>query len=509
MDVAPLTALLWVRGREPGKGREVLTAILMILAFILGTGTFLVGRGFARTLSSPGSTGAQLPVLTGLLALAGASALWHGSRSLDPRILEAFQVAPVPLFLAELATALTTPFKRAGAFVLMAFFLGAGTVHLRLLAWMLPLGCLWLLSLVSLERILGRGTRILGAQGRLSLVFSLLLLALPPLLNGISATLLARPLLPQRSLSLAILSRPALPIPPVTLAWTPGEPLARRIAQGLVLPFMGTAFLLILCFFALRQEGVGRGPHRSTSPLGVWASGRPWVTIAHDHWNRLWSSRQGSFYLFTPLLAPLIQVDLMIFHQVPGVRVLIGVAGWVMLPLGTLCCSFFGLDRGAVRSFWTWPITDRDLLLGKLVGTAAYQGVVILLLVGVMALATPMPARFLPATLLFCLSLASCQLAAGLKLSILHPRRLDPTALNAGAFDDAHLARLGHLLQPWLLLVLVGSLAALAGPLVLTLTLFVILGLSLRILARAMPRAVTLLETHRDELSAHLEREAI
>jgi len=494
MDVNLLRALLWVERERLRSGKRALRIVLALALLPTTVLSAHLGWSFALALPhlNPAKAGSGLAV--GLFALALLAAIWDGTPALDPRPLHPFQVRSGALFGAELLLSLLTPFKLAQATLLIVFALGAGAARPLLLPLLLCGALCLLVSLVCLERLLGRLTRLAAQHLRLALVFALLVPPMRLMVNAMSREILGKPLM-NGTLDLERVSQ-----------WLPADTqVASWGLWGILAIALGMAALLGLTFLALRRELNGEGATSQAQAGRLWRFRRPWVGVARHRWESLWASKQGRFFLFVPLLVPLCQVDAMLFRQRPAPAFLIGCVGWVMLPLGALTCTLFGLDRKAARVFWTWPLEDGELLLGKLVGTAAYQAVIILLSLAVLPLTTPMPLRLLPAVFLFCAALACFQLRVGLRHSLEFPRPLDPKGLNPGEFDDDHLAKLGRLLLPWLLLVLTWLTGSFLGERAL---LGLMLGASLLgglLLHRALPQAVLRLDRLRDHLSAGLE----
>ena len=506
MDVNLLRAVLWAEWQRRRSGKQTLTVLLAIALLPSTVLTVYLGRVFAQALPGLDAQAVGSGIATSVFVLALLAAIWDGTPALDLRPLRPFQVQCSALFAAEILLSLLTPFRLAQATLLVAFTLGAGTIRPSLFLWLPPFAFILLLWLIGLERLLGRLTRLAGQHLRRALVFLALLPLLRGMINGVALGISKQPLF-QESLRLQPFHLPSwLPTCTSVAGWqaTLG---GQQVWATLLEPALWTSALLALTFLALRKELSGEGLSSLDKTGALWHFRRPWMGVAHHRWKSLWASKQGRFFVFLPLLVPLLQVDALIIAQRPAPTFLIGCVGWVMLPLGGLACTLFGLDRKAVRTFWTWPLEDRDLLLGKVMGTAAYQTVVILLFFAVLPLTTPMPRHLLPATLLFCIALASFQLRAGLRHSLEHPRPLDPKGLNPGDLGDEHLTKLGRLLLPWMLMVgtwLVGSLLGEGALLGLMLVAACLGGLALY---RALPQAVQRLASLRDHLSAGVSAE--
>lgn len=506
MDVNLLWAVLWAEWQRHRSGKQTL-AVILVLALLPSTVlTVYLGREFAQALPGLDTQTVGSGIAIALLALALLAAIWDGTPALALRPLRPFLVRPAALFAAEILLSLLTPFRLAQATLLVAFTLGAGAVRSALFLWLPPFAFLLLLCLIGLERLLGRLTRLAGQHLRLALVFLALLPLLRGMINGMALETLKQPLL-QDSLRLQTLHLPAwLPTCSSVAGWQAiwGW---RQVWASVLEPTLWTTALLALTFLALRRELSGEESSSIGKTGALWRFRRPWAGVAHHRWKSLWTCKQGRLFVFLPLLVPLLQVDALIIAQRPAPSFLIACVGWVMLPLGGLACSLFGLDRKAVRTFWTWPLEDRDLLLGKILGTAAYQTVVILLFFVVLPLTTPMPLHHFPSALLFCIALASFQLQAGLRHSLEHPRPLDPKGLNPGDLGDEHLIKLGRLLLPWLFMIcawLGGSF--LGGRVLLGLMLFAAC-LGFLSLSRALPKAEVRLMRLRDHLSAGVSTE--
>ena len=188
MDVNLLRAVLWAEWERFRGGKKALRIVLAIALLPTTVLSALLGWDFAHELPRLNAMNVGSSVAAGLCVLALLAAIWDGTPALDTRPLRPFQARPLSLFEAELALSLMTPFKLAQGLLLLAFSLGAGAAR-PLLLGLLPLAVGLLVSLVCLERLLGRLTRLATQHLRLALVFVALVppcrgRAAQPILSG-------------------------------------------------------------------------------------------------------------------------------------------------------------------------------------------------------------------------------------------------------------------------------------------------------------------------------------
>lgn len=511
LDLNLLKALLW-REREKWLCRKnrFFMAFLSMALLLPGSLCVLLGWHFAKTLPQVSPNQASGLWMAGIIVLATISAIWDGTLALEIRTLRPFETRPFALFQGEMLLSLLTPFKLIFTAFLALFAFGACLKHPSLFFWLWAGIAFTLMALICLERILGRITRTMSQRFKAALIILAALPLLRLLLDSMAQEVFKRSLFPQalpldgiKGYGIKVLNaRPNLfPIE----AWQSGLQGQSAWMHGFLKPLVLSALILSLTFWFLRRDFQEEAQSNASKGGRLWDFDQAWMGVARHRWESIWASKQGRFFILLPLVMPLIQVDAMFMTLLPGPAFLMGATGWMMMGTGSLACTQFGLDRASVRHFWVLPIEDRDLLLGKVLGVAAYQLVSILLFMVLLSLATPLPLKLLPAAFLFCASLATLQLKTGLFHSIHHPRPLDPKGLNPGEGGIEHGRRIGRVLLPWAALTLLwiaGSRLNSAG---ITSLMGLTLLFSLWRLQRALPKAARELNKHRDQLSKTLE----
>jgi hypothetical protein len=409
----------------------------------------------------PAATGKLLWRIPLTLGVAGA--LWDAGCVVDPSPCRPYFVALPTLILAEGMLGLTTPVKRVLA--------GLGTVFSLGLAWgrpgLFPLGLgyavLALLWTACLERVI----HALAPAGLLrQRTFVILLLALGAAL-------------------LLLKGGPAAPafLPALERAWSqPGAELVRfwqtRHDAHLALPLEATLALLALTALCLTRDLAGnRRPGTALAGGRAWGFTPPWAGVARLQFHQLLASRSGQLRLFMVMISVVLGKEpelltvgtLKAPHAWSGIAAAFTFGAVLMVPL----CNLLGYDRGGVRTWWRAPILDRDLLLGKVVGCAAYGAIAVPLLLALLAGTTawhlvqvPAPdgfrlqliravrpmggGEFLAVTLLLA-ALFLWLAGSGLERSLrgAWPLGLDGYGVKL-QFDDEKVARVGALLAPLL-----------------------------------------------------------
>jgi hypothetical protein len=511
MDVNALRAA-WQADRSArlhshGKG---LTIALSLAAVPSLVGLAWAGHSWGRALMAedPRNAGWALAILLGSLAL--LSGTWDGTCSLRFAAFRPFMVRPGSLFLAEMGVGLWTPVKRflwaSGA----AFCMGMAWARPALTPWMLLILPALMLSLLAMERMVGVLTRLFSRTFKTLLIFGALFLGMRRLL----AFLMAGGNLRHTTVHHQLVSSPgdssalARVLPTTWLVGAAQAVVRHRWPLAGFLAFLGgLAGLLLLAFWMLRPDLLGM-----CSPASVGPFASPWrfkharIGVMRQQLHRIWSSKMGRLLLFLPIVALASLIDPLVFGFRPGSTWILAWAGFMLVPIGRkLACNLFGLDRGGARGFWTLPIEDRDLLVGKLTAVALYQGLIVTLLMLCLALASPLRPEEIPGGAFLCVSLCLFHLRIGLRRSLEEPFPLDPEALNPAELDDPTLTTLGRLLLPWLGLTTTWGLSIRMGPRIALASMLAASLFALWALFRSIPGAVQLLSEQREALTLRLE----
>jgi hypothetical protein len=471
MDLNALAAL-WGAARGPrhrparplSRKRRAITAFMLsLMALYLALASFWAGNAAGAGLAGldPAAAGKLLWRIP--LALGVAGALWDAGCVVDPAPCRPYFVSLPTLILAEGMLGLTTPVKRVLA--------GLGAVFSLGMAWgrpgLFPLGlgyaALALLWTACLERVI----HALAPAGLLrQRAFMILLLAM-----GASLVLLR--------------GGPAAPafLPALERAWSlPGAELVRfwqtRQASHLALPLGATLALLAVTAPCLTRDLAGnRRPGTALAGGRTWGFTPPWAGVARLQLHQLLASRSGQLRLFLVVISVALgkEPELLTVGTLKSPNAWSGIAAAftfgavLMVPL----CNLLGYDRGGVRTWWRAPILDRDLLLGKVAGCAAYGAlaapILLALLAGttawhlvqvpapggyslhVIRAARPMGAGELLAVALLMGAVFLWLAGTGLERSLrgAWPLGLDGYGLKL-QFDDEKVARVGALLAPLL-----------------------------------------------------------
>ena len=370
MDLNALTAI-WQAERGPrfrmprpvSRARRSITrGMLLLLAAYLAMAAFWAGTAVGGGLPGLDSREAGNLLWRIPLALGLAGALWDGGCVVDPAPFRPYFVSLRTLVLAEGMLGLTTPVKQALAGLGFAFSLG--------LAWgrpgLFPLGLGYALLAIVWTACLERVIHCLVPAGlfrqRTFLVLILVLGMAMAFLQG----------------------RPAVPafLRALEGAWSlPGAEMVRfwQTRQGahLALPLGATLVLLALTAVCVARDlAVDRRPRTALAGGRVWAAASPLMTVARLQFHNLLASRSGQMRLFVLLLSVVVakEPELITIGTLKSPHAWVGAAAGLtfgavlIVPL----CNLLGYDRGGVRTWWRLPIQDRDLLLGKVAGCAAY-----------------------------------------------------------------------------------------------------------------------------------------
>jgi len=365
VDLRALRALWSARSGTPRPPlRPALAALLAPVALWLGGAAFWAGTRVGSGLAGldPAAAGTLLWRLPLLLGFAGA--LWDGGCVVDPRPCRPHFIAPRTLVLAEAMLGLTTPVKLALSALGLSFTAGLGWGRPGLL----PLGLLYSLLLVLWTACLERVIHVVAPAGILRQR------AFLGVILGLGAGLAA----------LSTLGGAGIPgwVTAAERLWAlPGIRLVGFWQTGswplLAVPLGATLGLLALTGACVHRElAVDRRPGAALDGGRIWAFRRPWAGLARLQFHQLLASRAGQMRLLMLLLSVLLakEPELLTVGTVqmprawPALAAGLTFGAVLVVPL----CNLLGFDRGGVQTWWTAPLAARDLLLGKVLGCAAY-----------------------------------------------------------------------------------------------------------------------------------------
>ena len=457
MAVGPVRSLLathfqmaWNRSaKEMGRhGRTFMVISLAVLALVIAGPVFLgllvAGSSLGASLADPGEGPFQLQLLgalLGALSLAGGvvGGLLGGSRQLAWEQYRGFPLAPAQLYLAELVAGLGDLLSlgiAAGLTCVMAGLGWARPALLPLLPWLLVLTVGLFLAVQLLvgslaARLVKRLHLLLFGLLGLTWIGAMLTTCFVPQ-SGATAT-------GSQLLALAEGGRLGLKL----LAALPTTFAVGGLAAGLkgqwgralalqVYPLLLLLGCMALGAWLLHRERQATQTQATGAAKALWSFSSPALGLARLQWRTLLSSHLGKFGFAMPLLT-IVMIKGPMAH-------LVAPSGWALpsafLYLALLGNQFhfnqFGLDRHGVTALFLLPISARDLLRGKLLGLAAYQGAQVLMLTLLMGvLLRPGPLELLGSLLLMlCLFLLTANL--GQLFSALYPRAVEPNNLRGG-----------------------------------------------------------------------------
>ena len=373
MDLRALAAL-WSAARGPrfrkaspaSRARRLTTAILiLILAADLCVAIFWAGNTTGSRLAVQDASGLGRTLWRIPLTVAVAGALWDGGCVVNPAPCRPYFIALRTMVLAEGMLGLTTPVK--------AILAGLGLVFSLGLAWgrpaLFPLGLLYVALAILWVAALERVVHTLFPAGLLrQRTFLTVILVL-----GVAMAFLAW-------LGGGILSAPWLSAVE-QICSQPGIELVRfwqtRNLGHLAVPMLATMGLLALAGGCValelsrdRKAGAALGGGRP------WTFLRPWVGIARLQFHQILSSRAGQVRLLALMLSVLLAKEpelitvgvLKAPHAWSGIAAGLTFGAVLVVPL----CNLLGYDRAGVQTWFRVPVAARDVLLGKVMGCAAY-----------------------------------------------------------------------------------------------------------------------------------------
>jgi hypothetical protein len=512
----------WNRSvRELGKSGAWVAGLVMGLALLFGAlplfagGLALGWYGGAR-LHEPGAQALMGVILTGIPVLGGTvSGIMGGTKALA---WESYKVYPVrlrQLFTAELLAGLGDPFPFLAGLALLGTVLGFSAARPALAPLMLLVCGASLCAMLLLQHLIGALGAVLVKRLQVALlVFGVLLWGASVLsaLGGRPPKGAKRgPMDPaQVAVAKARVARVVR-----ALQWTPAAQSLKgleELSAGRWWPGLGrqTLPLALLGLLALGSARVLRWEAGSEvlkvqAPAGtkekLWSFASPAGGLARLTWQTLAGSHLGRFGFLIPLMTVVILRGPLATVTGSGFWALPSAFAYLALTSGQLQFNQFGLDGHGIKALLLLPVAPGDLLKGKLLGLALYQGLQAALLVLLLAF-------FLrPGVLeiLAGLCLAGCfflvQVLVGHWTSVWLPRALPRDSLkNNGMPLLMVAASLGTTLGNSLVFGGTWGLCLWLAPGALLPVMALLFGLCLWIYVTLLPSAAAFLERHRERL---------
>lgn len=394
----------WNRSaREMGRQGVWVMGVLAALIGLLGAGPLFFGMGGLGWLLGSRLSQPLAPALLGgalaLLSLGGGlfGGVAGGARQLSWEAYRGYPLKARTLYIAELMAGIADPLPLLLGVGLTGFLSGVALGAPATLP-LLPLVLLeTLFTLLALQLLVGGLAAALVKRLRLALT----VLAI---LAWVGSTL-ATSQLPRRSRNKASAAQRADQKVQI-------EALARQGAQVLsVFPSHGAALSLVqareghwgaalalhaypvavltlLMLFGahlVARESRAERPQTSGGPDRLWSFRGPAEGIGRLHFRTLMASHLGKFAFLMPIMTLVLLKGP--FAQFRGQSLWAVPAAFAYLSLvgNNVVLNQFGLDRHGIKTLLLLPVSARDLLLGKLLGMAAHQGLQALLLVTLLA----------------------------------------------------------------------------------------------------------------------------
>jgi hypothetical protein len=408
--VSPVRALLAVHLRTTWKrsqldlGGKGVVALWLVAVFLV---IFVVLPGLLLSLNTGVYLGtrfrdpAAVHILGGVLTmLLVAGGVVGRSRVLDWESTRIYPLRLRSLFTAELVAGCADLLPIIIAFITAALLLGVGIAEPRslpflLIPWLLTVG-----GVVLLRQVLGGLAARFVRHLRAGLVAVALLL-------GIAGAILPE----WTSLDPSLLGQvlEALPLTQsmqgVSDALSGRWPLA---TARQVYPLLVLLLLLASAVWTLSRPVEPEAARASIdgTTARLWSFSSATHGIARLHWISVRSSSVGLLGFFVPLLAFYL-LHGALAAKAGGLLLLVpATMFWVGVMNAQTQFNQFGLDGAGVATLLVLPVSAVELLLGKAIGLAAYQGLQMLLLLGLIGFMAALE----PAVALSALCLSGCQL---------------------------------------------------------------------------------------------------
>jgi hypothetical protein len=388
-------------------------AVLALVPLVLGSA--VVGWVVGGVLDQPKGVYVLGGLLTALSAGGGVlGGALGGTRTLSWESYRIFPLCFRNLFAGELLAGLGDSLPLVLSVSLTAFLLGVAFAHPTLLPLLLLLALLSILVFLLLQLLVGFlaaamvkrlqvGLLLLGVATWAAFVLSLRLPAAMVAGRGPATAQLAR----LKALGQTLLG--ALELLPATQAARGlAEILRGAWGSGLLrfaYPLGGVLGLLALTAWAMSREasaGILEIPGPGRMPL--WSFRSPVEGLARLQWRTLLTSHLGKFGFLIPLMTvillkgPFAHAKHQAVWGLPASFLYLGLTGSQMQ------FNQFGLDGHGVKALLLLPVSSRQLLAGKCLGLAAYQGAQALLL----ALLLTLVGEWAPLAMIGALLMAGC-----------------------------------------------------------------------------------------------------
>ncbi len=412
MAVGAVSAVLKAHGqatwnrsvRELGKSGTWVVYLVMGVAFLFGAvplfgAGLMLGYFGAAKLHVPEARALLGGVLAAIPLVGGAvSGIMGGTKTLTWESYRIYPLSLRQLFTAELVAGLGDPLPFLAGLTLLGTFLGFLAVS-PVLAPLFLLVCAGsMLAMLLIQHLIGA----LGAVLVKRMQVALLVLGLVAwggsvltTLGGSAGRRGSKSLDPAKVAFVKETVRRTVRI----LEWAPTTQAVQglqelregQVAFGLGRQLPPFLLLVLLGFAAARvlawESGseVLKVPVAKASKERLWSFATPAAGLARLTWETLIGSHLGRFGFLIPLMSIVI---------IKGPASVLGGGGFWALPSafaylaltsGQLQFNQFGLDGHGVKALLLLPVSSRDLLRGKLLGLALYQGLQAALLMLLMA----------------------------------------------------------------------------------------------------------------------------
>jgi hypothetical protein len=396
----------WNRSiRELGKAGTWTVYLVLGAALLFGAAPLAALGGLAgwfggTKLHRPEAQALLGGMLMALPLVGGAvSGIMGGTKALS---WESYRIYPLrlrELFLAELAAGLGDPLPILAALTLLGTGLGFAAARPLLGLPFLLLCAGAMLAMLLIQHLVGALGAVLVKRLQVALVVLALLGWGASVLAALGGKAARREKFAAPDPARVVLVKRTVARTVEVLGWAPTTQAVRGLqdaAQGQ--PWRGAArglpALLVLLVLAgaaarvLAWESGGealRMPSAKGAPERLWTFATPAGGVARLTWGALLGSHLGRFGFLIPLMSVVIIKGPASVLGGSGIWALPSAFAYLALTSGQLQFNQFGLDGHGVKALLLLPIPGRDLLKGKALGLALYQGLQAALLALLMA----------------------------------------------------------------------------------------------------------------------------